>query len=363
MKNYSLLAAAVLLLAACTPKARINCTVRDVPYGQFILRQQQGQATTVVDTVRTDAFGAFKYAFTVRKGQPEFLYIYKGDTKLASLLLEAGENVVIDADTLGNYTCAGSRGSSLMRQADSSFRAYMGELYAKSGEEPAVLGKVYVDHYRASVRFVLENCRSLAVIPVLYEGMDGVWPTFCQVTDAMIFRSVCDSLRKAYPASRYVAALEKETLSRENAMEVRSRLASARELAYPSLTLPGIDGRRVCLDSLDAKAVLVHFWSSADADQKMFNQDVLKPLYNKYHPLGMEIYAVCIDADKARWARTVKAQELGWVNVNDGLGSASRSLALYNVAALPSSYLISNAGVSSVKGEAGLRKELDKLLK
>lgn len=364
MKSYRLLAAALLLgLAACTPKARINCTVKDYPYGKLSVRQQRGAVVELVDSVRTDAFGAFKYAVPVKKGQPEFLYIYKDKLKIASLLLEAGEKVVIDADTLGNYTSAGSRGTELMRQVDSSYSAYMSELLAKADDTPEALGRVYVEHYRSSVRFVLKNCKSLAVIPVLYEGVDGVWPTFCQKTDAMIFRSVCDSLRQAWPESRYVAALEKETVSREHELGMDARMASARELPYPPLYMPGIDGSKVALDSLNAKAVLVHFWTSVDAEQKMFNLDVLKPLYAKYHARGFEIYAVSVDADKARWATAVKAQELPWVNVNDGLGAASRSLALYNVGTLPSSYLISGAGISTIKGEAGLRKELDKLLK
>ena len=364
MKSCRILAAALLLgLAACTPKARINCTVRDYPYGKLTVRQQRGAVVELVDSVRTDAFGAFKYAIAVRKGQPEFLYIYKDNVKLASLLLEAGEKVVIDADTLGNYASAGSEGTALMRQVDSSYSAYMGELLARADDTPEAIGRVYVEHYRASVRFVLTHSRSLAVIPVLYEGVDGVWPTFCQKTDAMIFRSVCDSLRKAWPESRYVAALEKETRAREHELEMDTRIASARELPYPPMSMPGIDGRKVALDSLVAKAVLIHFWTSADAEQKMFNLDVLKPLYAKYHPCGLEIYAVCVDADKARWATAVKAQELPWVNVNDGLGTASRSLALYNVGSLPSSFLISGSGISTIRGEAGLRRELDRLLK
>ena len=65
----------------------------------------------VLDTVKTDASGKFSYKVNVEKGQPEFLYVYHNDKRVASLLLEAGDKVNVTADTLGNYTVEGSEES------------------------------------------------------------------------------------------------------------------------------------------------------------------------------------------------------------------------------------------------------------
>ena len=35
---------------------------------------------------------------------------------------------------------------------------------------------------------------------------------------------------------------------------------------------------------------MVYFWQASEAAQKMYNQDVILPLYNTYHPKGLEIY-------------------------------------------------------------------------
>ena len=53
-----------------------------------------------------------------------------------------------------------------------------------------------------------------------------------------------------------------------------------------------------------------------------------------------------------------------WINVNDGLGSASPAIRLYNVSAVPTSYLIADGEIvsSAIKDAAGLRRQLDKLL-
>ena len=73
---------------------------------------------------------------------------------------------------------------------------------------------------------------------------------------------------------------------------------------------------------------------------------------------------MCISADKALWASVVKSQDLPWINVNDGLGSASPAIRLYNVSAVPTSYLIADGEIvsSAIKDAAGLRRQLDKLL-
>ena len=55
----------------------------------------------VLDTVATDAAGKFSYKVDVKEGQPEFIYVFYKDTKIVSLLLEAGDNVTVEADTLG----------------------------------------------------------------------------------------------------------------------------------------------------------------------------------------------------------------------------------------------------------------------
>ena len=63
----------------------------------------------------------------------------------------------------------------------------------------------------------------------------------------------------------------------------------------------------------------------------MMNLDFLLPVYETYRDKGLEIYAVSLDTDKGVWANAVKNQKLSWVNVCDGLGTASPALTLYNV--------------------------------
>ena len=121
---------------------------------------------------------------------------------------------------------------------------------------------------------------------------------------------------------------------------------------------------KVRLSDVDAKVIILHFWSPSDALQKMFNLDVLKPVYEDYHSRGLEIYQVALDADKAGWARTVKDQGLEWINVCDVQGYASTAARLYNVNSLPVSFVIAEGDMTAGKftDEKSLRRLLDRLL-
>ena len=368
MKSFKIfaLAAFVIAAAACQGgKATVDCTVADAPSTALLLKQLNGTTPVTLDTVKTDAAGHFSYKVKVAEGNPEFVYVYKGDTRLASLLLECGEKVVVEADTLGNYSVSGSAGSELMKEGDDAFRAYVGNLIALSeaGAAPSEIAKEYVRHYREAVRFVMVNNKSLAVIPVLYENIGGGTGTFSGASDALIFRSACDSLKTVYPDSKYVKGLEQEAQRRINLFELSNRMKTAEERAYPNLKMPSVTGAPAEIDSLDAKAILVYFWDDREATHKIFNLDTLIPIYEKYNAKGFEIYAISVDPDKAAWAQVVKSQNLPWINVNDGLGTASRSLYTFNVASVPAMILLTDSGMDFISGEKQLRNKLDKVLR
>lgn len=357
------------IAAACTSKARIECTVADAPESDVIVKMLDGASFSVLDTVKTDANGAFSYKVSIEKGQPEFIYLFRGERKLAALLLEASDNISVQADTLGNYSVRGSAEAEKLCEVDTEFSQFISNINALTSEpkpSQSELTRLYIEHYRKAVRYVVENSNSLTVIPVLYEKMNEYSPVFAQGTDAIHFRNACDSLKKAYPQSRYVLALEKETERREKMLAIEQKLSNAEQQGYPSIVLPNQEGKDISLKSLGARAVILHFWNPGDNYQKMFNLDVLKPLYNDYHAKGLEIYAVALYPDKAYWASVMRTQNLPWVNVCD-IHASSSAAAAYNVQDLPCTILLGGEDDAIVRtnisGEAGLRRELANLLK
>ena len=365
MRSSKILALGLVLalFASCAPKARINMTVEGAPATALAVHKLNVSSSDLLDSVKTDADGSFKYSLPVKKGQPEFVYIYKGDTRLAALLLQAGETAKVTADTLGNFSVEGSEGSAELAGIEKAYSDFVKKMAAVT--EPGEATKLYVGYYRDRMAYVMSHSHSLAVVPVLFQNLAAELPVFSQSTDALIFKAAADSLKSSYPESKYVKALENEAQRRLNNMAIEHAVLNAEQAGFPDISLPNVNAEKVSLAGVEAKVILLHFWYVADAEQKLFNVEVLLPVYEKYHSKGLEIYSVGVTADKALWASVIKNQNLPWINVCDGLGTSSRAVALYNLQTLPTTLLIAGDEISSAKidGEAGLRRELAKLLK
>ena len=368
-------AAAALLAAACTPTAKVEMTLDSAPSSEVVVKLLNINQYEVLDTLKTDASGKFSYKVNVEEGQPEFVYVYYKDKRVASLLLEAGDKVNVSADTLGNYTVQGSEESSRLALVEHEYSAAQKRLQAlavqmetASDEQMAslrqALAKEYVAYYRQCVKYILENSRSLTAVPVLYQNFGPELPVFSQNTDAIHFVNVADSLALAYPQSKYVRALRKEAERRYGYMELEAKLRTVSPVGFPDIVLPDINAQQVRLSEVDSKVIMLFFWDPSNANQKMFNLDILESLHNDYHEKGFEIYQVALTTDKAAWAQIVKKQNLPWINVCDRLGAASQYVTTYNIPVLPATYIIADGELvdGEIVDEKSVRRLLDKLL-
>jgi len=366
-------ALSVALIVSCSKGATINGTVKDAPESDIVVSMLDVNKYKVLDTVKTSSTGAFKYSVEVEKGQPQFIYLFKDGKRIGSMLVRKGEKIQLTTDTQGHCSVTGSPESAKLLQVEgdqadfansfASLAAKLADLPVDSPEAAQArrdLTKQYISYYRSRVKYVMENPKSLTVIPVLYQDIEGT-PVFGQATDVIHFRNCRDSLLTVYPDSKYVKALSEEVNRRENIFKVNSKMREAQQAGFVDLSLPDAKGEKVSLSSVKGKVVMVYFWRSGATEQKMFNLDVMKPIYDAYHPKGLEIYAVSLDTDKTTWATVVRTQQLPWVNVCDGLGMASPAAALYNVGSVPTVYFIVDGDMdsgASVSDEASLRRYL-----
>ena len=364
-------------LVSCVGKASVKGSLPEAPDSEVTVRLLDMNRYEVLDTVRTDADGNFFCKVEVRKGQPEFVYLFYGDTKIASLLLRKGDRVTVEADTLGTYTVSGSEESGKLLQVEkdlaefsSRFISLSARLEAADQASPQAdtlrreLAQEYVGYYRGRLKYVMSNPYSMTVVPVLFQMVGANLPVFGQQTDAIHFSNVSDSLETVYPESRYVKALRQEADRRYRMMEMSNKIRTAEQVNYLDIDQPDVRGVKRKLSEVDSKVVLLHFWDPAQPAQKMFNNDVLKPLYDRYSGKGLEIYQVAISTDKAGWARVVREQGLEWINVCDGLGASSPAVASYNLSALPVTFILSDGTLQQdrISDDASLRAAVSRLL-
>ena len=352
-------AAAMTALVSCGSNARIEGTVSDAASSEVIVKLLNSNRYEILDTVKTNAAGQFSYKVSVAEGQPEFVYLFHKDRKLATLLLEAGDKVAVSADTLGNATIEGSEESVKLAEVEKKYASVIRDFEALAAKMNAAstqkefdayaneMSQAYVAYYREMVRYVLGNSHSMTVIPVFYQVLGENLPLFSQQTDAILYSNVADSLETVYPESKYVKALRAEAKRRHDYMELATRISTADQVDFLDIELPDLQAQKVKLSDTHKKVTLVYFWTATDAAQKMFNLDVLAPVYKELHGQGFEIYQVSLDADKGLWAKVAKEQNLPWANVCDSRGAASNYVGLYNIAKLPSAFIIGADGLAA----------------
>ena len=382
MKRFLFIIAPLLAAACSQPSATVSGCIENGANAKITLIRQGAVTQLLLDTLRTDARGCFRYKIKQSKQfEPVFVSVSIDSSARASLLVKENDHIVISAKKGDyNYTVEGSEESALLQSLNSrllesshrfdSLMALVNAEQARVGNAKIPdkwnreLGDVYVKQYRQAVQFIVKNITSLACLSALNQSLPNGLPVFSRNEDAVYFKMAYDTLKVRYPSSEYIAALRDEYEYRFRQMDLLSKVETASEAGFIDMKLPDVSAQPVALSSLKGNVILLYFWVSTDKSQLMYNNE-LKALYEKYHPQGLAIYQVAFDTDKTLWAKAIADQELPWINVCDGLGAASPALRTYNVTKFPSAFLINKEGdiVAANLSNQEIEKEISKAIR
>ncbi len=304
-----------------------------------------------IDTLYTKN-GDASIEMMLSDASPQFVYLNVKGEKTLPLVVLKGDRIHVNISDDGSFTVEGSEESLKMIKVDSAIAEFNREFaiqYRKANshsteqkieEAKLTLGAMYIAQRKSSIRYIYENPKSITVIPLLYQKTPTGLPVFSQHTDVMIMRRAYDSLQSVYSNSPYVVSLAEEIELREKNQEMETRLVQADLIDFPEIELFDINGMEKKLSSLKGQVIMLLFWNSIDAEQRLFSTE-LKSVYSKLHNKGLEIYQVGVGADKTEWALQVKEQKLPWINVCD---PTVNSMLFYNVKAVPAMFIISRDG-------------------
>ncbi len=352
----TVLAVAAALLSSCThgDVAKLSIDIPEledstaVVVSRLVYNEMQP-----LDTLYASG-GKVKCSVDVPEGSPQFFYVKAEKWPSLPLVLMAGDRVGISRDEDGGFVVDGSPESVLMMKVDSEIKAFNIDFNAllkqlenvEEKESRSVfneLGRLIIERKKAAIRHIFDNPYSLTNIPVLYQKTPIGMDIFGEATDGLMMRRVYDSLHPLYASSPYLVSLGEEINYRLNLMEIESRVSNAEAVDFPEIALNDINGKQHRLSSLKGNVIMLLFWNSTNAEQRLFSTE-LKSIYEKYHRRGLEIYQVGVETEKTAWALQVKEQELPWINVFDSYSSNFNATMLYNVQSLPSMFLISRDG-------------------
>ncbi|PID92657.1 MAG: hypothetical protein CSA96_02275 [Bacteroidetes bacterium] len=339
--------------------------------------------TLLVDSVKLKPNGSF--ALRIQAEQAELYILRNSQGKVLNLLLSPGDHISIETDSASfgdRYTVSGSPESENIRklveqlnrtrfEMDSLRKA--AELIEDAGSpEMDLIRSAYIQtiirQKRFSIRYIIAHQGELSSVYALYQKYtDGSPVVSGQEGDLQYFKAVADSLEVTHPDSPLTLSLRADITRREQEASQLAHLNELMEMAEVKglldLSIPDREGENIALSSLSGKVVLVVFWASGN-DNSIRTLLSLKSIYKSYKSRGFEIYAVSLDNNKLDWMSAIDFNEFPWLNVCELSYPDSKASVLYNVTALPSSFLINREGDIMARNLYGkqLQTWLDNLL-
>lgn len=120
----------------------------------------------------------------------------------------------------------------------------------------------------------------------------------------------------------------------------------------PDFTMNTIDGKSIKLSDLKGKYVLLDFWASWCQPCRQENPNVVR-LYKQYKDKNFTILGVSLDKDPIAWKQAVIQDGLTWTHASELKDFESPTVRLYQVDAIPSSFLLSPDGKIIAKNLRG----------
>ena len=381
MKKISniLIFTALLCAAGCTevPQATIEGHISEAADKMLYLDHIGVERVSVTDSARLDKDGAFCF----RVAQPECFDFYRLriGNEMVYLSVDSTETLTLDAalPTMSiAYEVEGSEDNLMLKQLVHKQRELqytvqqaIRNAHTMTAAQQAI--DTLVLNYKKEVRmeYIYPDPGKPYAYFALFQRLGGrfIFDPVTNRDDIRSFAAVATNLDLFYPEAERTKNIKNITLKGmrntrpPQPIDYSVLQDKIVEAAIIDIALPDIDGATRRLTDLKGKVVMLDF-NIYGHPQSAARVLVLRKLYEKYAPQGLEIYQVALDDNEHFWKTSV--ENIPWVCVRSEDGSYSKEANLYGVRELPTYFLINRAGELVMRDEMveDLEQELERLL-
>ncbi|MBQ9560227.1 MAG: DUF4369 domain-containing protein [Bacteroidaceae bacterium] len=330
-----------------------------------------------IDSVKLDAEGHFSLKGD-RPGNPEFYRLRIG-RQVVNLSIDSTETVRVTASlphmSLG-YKVEGSGNCDTIRlltlKLDTLGQAIRRAAADRSLTIPEREEKMQalIHDYKTDIklRYIQNRYERASSYYAMFQTVDGqmVFNPVSDPSDVTWFAALANLWEMHYPGSPRTLnlasiAMDGKKKTHRRVLEIDMNDEKVHESGIIDMGFPDKTGTERRLSDLKDYVVLLDFtaYSMQGSQERTL---ALRELYNKYHARGLEIYQVSLDPDEHYW-KTV-SEHLPWVCVWNREGLANDIVAIYNLQALPTWFLVARgsnlAGRMELMGD--IEEEIQKLL-
>lgn len=381
MKRNAYIAAALLFagVTACNnePAFKVQGEVTDAADKMLYLEQTGLDDIVALDSVELGSNGTFSFS-AARPEAPDF-YRLRIEDKVINFSVDSTETVEVKADYKNfatDYNIQGSESNQKIKELvllQTDLQERVNKL-AQSGIPVGIVQDSLsrmVNAYKNNVKrnYIFVGPNKPYAYFALFQVLNGymIFDPLNNKEDVKCFAAVATSMNNLYPhadRSRNLYNMVIKGMKNTRAPQVKPLDIPAdkiQETSIIDIPLMDINGTTRHLTDLKGKVVLIDFTAYGSAESGARNL-LLREIYDKYAPQGLEIYQISLDTDEHFWKTA--ADNLPWICVRDPQGPYSTYVNLYGVTKLPTAFLVSRNNELSMRiGEkTNLEEAIKKLL-
>ncbi|WP_373522614.1 redoxin domain-containing protein [Aquiflexum sp.] len=332
---------------------KVSGTLTNAPEGKPVLSQFVDDSNEAIDELELKSGGKFEYELKLEG--PGFYELNLMDKKIVRLALyDQDVQIFYDFDDENSLKIEGSEDSKNMLKIESIMTEYQEKLNELNDAYFEAMSKRDQEAIKAiqNKAMEMESVQGQKVKETL-EEMRGSFAAMAGISllnlknDFLFVDQLVSELNEKYPDTKMIQVMGNQL----NEM----RALSIGQIA-PEISLPDPDGNLVNLSDLRGKYVLIDFWAAWCRPCRQENPNVVK-LYNEYNEKGFEVFGVSLDRTKDAWVKAIAEDELTWTHVSDLKYFNSAAAALYQINAIPATYMLDPEGKIIAKDLRGASLE------
>ena len=379
-KAAALLVAALTVTSCNNNKFTVEGQISNAKDSVLYFENVGLEGINILDSVKLGDNGDFSFSEAATPA-PEFYRIRISD-QIINVSIDSTETVQIKAEYPGmaaNYTVSGSENCEKIKELTLKQMALQEQAIAIQKNISLGIDGIndsiqkIVDTYKNDVKlqYIFKEPNKAYSYFALFQTL-GNWLIFNPRTskdDIKAFAAVATSWDTYYPHAERgqnlhniaIEGMKNQRIVDAKNQDLQVEASKVKEAGVLDIDLLDNHGQERHLTDLKGKIVLLdfHIFALEDSPARIL---MLRELYNKYHPRGLEIYQVSLDSDEHFWKQQTAA--LPWISVRDADGVSSQRLLMYNIQAVPDFFII-DRGNNIVKRAAQIKDveaEIKKLL-
>lgn len=363
MKKLIYVLSLVVVFTACKDKTKFTIDGKFENPGTektVYLYGMSSNNMVVLDSTILSEKGEFKFKGTAP--ETDFYRVNNGTNEFM-LIAKNGDQVILNADLNDKnhqYKLSGSDDADKISEFNTLKNTYSAKVETiKNDFEQKVAAnpdkretiiqqitptymKALTDLNEAIVKFANDNTKSL----VSFYAISLVNPTGNEAAMVTYAEKVDEKLKKNISVKSFI-----EKIIKLKAVQIGEQA--------PTFSIQNLAGKTINLTDFKGKYVLIDFWASWCGPCRNENPNVVKA-FNKYNNRNFTILGISIDKDKAAWAQAIKQDGLTWTHASELSDFDGPIVKLYQVEAIPASFLLDPNGKIIAKNLRG--EELDTFL-